>query len=86
MYEIVFSSKAERQLAKLEKEDQKRIIAVLERVRIRPIDFLQKLVGSNAYKIRVGDLRIIVGLDPEKQSIRIVLISNRKNIYDRLEF
>ena len=42
MYSIEFSRTAEKQLYKLEKEVQKRIVDVLERIRIRPFHFVKK--------------------------------------------
>jgi mRNA interferase RelE/StbE len=81
MYEILFTNKAERQLKKLERDLQKRIIAVLERVRIRPEDHFQKLVGSRAYKLRVGDYRIIADIDQGKIIILVLKIGHRKKIY-----
>ena len=42
-YEIIFSDKAFKQIKKLEKNIQERIIKVLERIRIRPESFVTKL-------------------------------------------
>ncbi len=84
MYEIIFSDNALKQLKKLEKPLQKRIIAVLERIRMRPEQFVKKLVGETAYKVRVGDYRLIVDIAYERKSIYVVLIGHRKNVYDKL--
>ena len=59
-YEIIFSDKALKQLKKLEKIVQERIIAVLERIRVRPETYVTKLVGDPGYKLRVGDYRIMI--------------------------
>ncbi|MBE3036847.1 MAG: type II toxin-antitoxin system RelE/ParE family toxin, partial [Candidatus Atribacteria bacterium] len=50
MYEVVFSQKAKKQLFKLEKVIQERIISALERIRIRPEAYITKLVGDPGYK------------------------------------
>ncbi|MFH1225289.1 MAG: type II toxin-antitoxin system RelE/ParE family toxin [Candidatus Diapherotrites archaeon] len=84
MYEVVFSEKAERQLKKLDKKTQERVISVIERVRIRPEAHLQKLMGEHAYKIRVGDYRVIVDLDNRKKMLFIHKVGHRKNIYNKL--
>ncbi|NJD76815.1 MAG: type II toxin-antitoxin system RelE/ParE family toxin [Candidatus Methanoperedens sp.] len=62
-YEVIFSDKAIRQLKKMEKTVQERIIATLERIRIRPEKYVTKLVGDPGYKLRVGDHRIIMDID-----------------------
>lgn len=83
MFEIVFSDKALKQLKKLEKQIQKRIVNSLERIRIRPESYLTKLVGDPGYKLRVGDYRVIVDLDKGKLLILIIkvghIVENTKN-------
>lgn len=82
-YEIIFSDKAFRQLGKLERSLQERIIAVLERVRIRPEAHATKLVGDPGYKLRVGDYRVIMDIDNKRLKILVLKVGHRKNIYDR---
>ncbi len=82
-YEIVFSDKAFNQLKKTEKNVQERIIAVLERIRVRPETHVTKLVGDPGYKLRVGDYRIIMDIDNKILRILILKIGHRKNIYGR---
>jgi mRNA interferase RelE/StbE len=81
-YEIVFSDKALNQLKKLEKNVQERIIAVLERIRVRPETYVTKLVGDPGYKLRVGDYRVIMDIDNKTIRILILKVGHRKNIYD----
>ncbi len=82
-YEIIFSAKALRQLQKLEKNIQIKIITVLERIRIRPEAYVTKLVGEPGYKLRVGDYRVIMDIDNKKLDILVLKVGHRKNIYDR---
>jgi mRNA interferase RelE/StbE len=81
MYEIIFSNKAKQQFKKLEKQVQERIGAVLERIKIRPQDFVEKLVGESGHKLRVGDYRIFLDIDNNKLIILILKLGHRKNIY-----
>ena len=81
MYEIIFSNKAKKQLFKLEKNIQKRIIIVLERIRIRPESYITKLVGDPGYKLRVGDYRIIMDIDNNDLLILVIKVGHRKEIY-----
>jgi len=82
-YEIIFSDQALRQLKKLEKIVQLRIIAALERIRIRPQAYVTKLVGDPGYKLRVGDYRIIMDIDNKKLTILILKAGHRENIYQK---
>ena len=83
MYEIIFSNKAKKQLLKLEKNIQKKIIIVLERIRIRPEAYITKLVGDPGYKLRVGDYRIIMDIDNNNLLILVIKVGRRKDIYKR---
>ncbi len=82
-YEIIFSDKALKQFEKLERKLQERIIAVLERIRIRPEAYVTKLVGDPGYKLRVSDYRIIMDIDNKRLKILVLKVGHRKNIYDR---
>jgi len=83
-YQIFFTDKAKKQLEKLGKINQERIIKSLERIRIRPEAHITKLVGDPGYKLRVGDYRIILEIEKEKLIILVLLIGHRKNIYGKM--
>ena len=83
MYEIIFSNKAKKQLFKLEKNIQERIIAALERIRIRPDSFITKLVGDPGFKLRIGDYRVIMDIDNNNLLILVIKIGHRRDIYKR---
>ena len=80
-YEILFSDKALKQLKKMERHVQERIIAAMERVRIKPEKYVTKLVGDPGYKLRVGDYRIMMDIDNKKLQVLVLKIGHRKNIY-----
>ncbi len=82
-YDIIFSDRAFKELKKLEKNVQERIISVLERIRIRPSTYVTKLVGESGYKLRVGDYRVIIDIDNRRLIILVLKVGLRKNIYDR---
>lgn len=82
-YQIFFTDKAKKQLEKLEKVEQERIIKSLERIRIRPEAYITKLVGDPGYKLRVGNYRVILEIEKEKLLILILIIGHRKNIYEK---
>ena len=81
MYSIVLSKKAKDQLRKLDFELQKRIINVLERMRVRPHSYVKKLVGTKYFRVRVGKYRIILDIQNETLIIYVIELGLRKNIY-----
>ncbi len=81
MYSVEFSKTAEKQFASLDKEMQKRIVAVLERIRTRPFHFVKKVIGSSYYRLRAGDYRIILEIREEKLIIFVIEIGHRRKIY-----
>ena len=81
MYDIEFSKTAEKQLEKLEKNVQKRIISTLERIRVRPYPHVKKLVGRKYFRLRVGDFRVILDIKEKKLLILVLEIGHRSNIY-----
>lgn len=82
MYEILFHKNALKQLDKLNKEIQTRIIASLERIKISPHSHVKKLMSSPYFRLRVGDYRIILDIQAGKLIIFVVELGHRKNIYD----
>ncbi len=80
-YEIIFSDKALRQLKKLEKDVQTRIVNALDRIKIRPESYLKKLVGDPSYRLRVGDYRIIVDIEKQKMYILVLKLGHRSTVY-----
>lgn len=81
MWEVLFSDTAKKQLEKLDRTIQERIINALERIRIRPETRITKLVNESAYKLRVGDYRIIIDLHQDKLLILIIKVGHRREIY-----
>ena len=83
-YIIIISDSALKQLGKLEKSVQERILNALERIRVRPESFVTKLVGEQGYKFRVGDYRVILDIEKYKLIILILKVGHRKSVYKNL--
>jgi len=81
MYEIIFSQTAEKQLKKLEKNVQKRIINALERIRICPEKYVRKIVNDPGYRLRVGEYRVIMDIDEGDLLILVIKVGHRRRIY-----
>lgn len=82
MYSVEFSQTAESQLYKLRKDIQKRIISVLERIRLRPFHFVKRKQGTPYFILRIGNYRAILDIRKENSIIFILEVGHRKNIYE----
>tara|TARA_B100002003_G_C14134567_1_gene545596 strand:+ start:210 stop:455 length:246 start_codon:yes stop_codon:yes gene_type:complete len=80
MYSLIYSDRFFKQLSKLNKDLQKRIVSTLERCRIRPYAHVKKLVDPY-YSLRVGDYRIIMDIKEDKLFIFVIEVGHRKKIY-----
>lgn len=81
MHEIVFTKRSVVDLEKLDDSTKRRILSKLKEYAASPFEFAHKLsdprIGS--YRFRVGDFRII--FDVDGNSIIILRIGNRRDIY-----
>lgn len=83
MYKIEFGSDARRQFLKLEKGVQKQISNALNRLIYRPEHFVKKLVGYDAYRLRIGKYRVILDIKKDVLVIWVIEIGHRKKIYNK---
>lgn len=82
-YRIVFTKHAASEVRKLPQEIRERIEVALVRIRTRPFDFIDKLVGYPYYKLRIGGYRIIMDVFGTDLVILVVEVGHRKKIYKR---
>jgi mRNA interferase RelE/StbE len=81
MYDVEFSETALKQLKKLNKNVQVRVISALERIRIRPYSYVRKLAGTPYFRLRAGDYRIILDIRAGKLIIFVIEVGHRREIY-----
>ncbi|MCK5283085.1 MAG: type II toxin-antitoxin system RelE/ParE family toxin [Nanoarchaeota archaeon] len=81
MFNIEFSKTAQKQLYKLGKDIQIRIISTLGRIRVRPYPHVKKIVGSNFFRLRVGKYRVILDIQKNIMIIYVIEIGHRRNIH-----
>ncbi|MBX8638227.1 MAG: type II toxin-antitoxin system RelE/ParE family toxin [Thermoplasmata archaeon] len=82
-YQVLFSDLALKQLRKLERNYQERMVSTLERIRIRPDAHVRKLVVEEGFRLIVGDFRLILDLDGEKLIVLALKLGHRKNVYNK---
>ena len=81
-YKLLIKKRAQKQLAKIAKQYQDRIINFIYLLVDDPRPpGTKKLTGRDAWRIRVGDYRIIYEINDESIEILVVSIGHRHQIY-----
>ncbi len=81
-YTVSILRSAEKSLASIPRVVQDRIIAAIRRLAVSPRPpGVKKLAGREAWRIRVGDYRVIYEIGDANLTILIVAIGHRREIY-----
>lgn len=81
-YRVVMEKKASRALVALNPPDRARITGAIELLARNPYPpAARKLTNRLAYRVRVGDHRIIYSVDDGTITIVVVAIGHRKDVY-----
>lgn len=80
-FEIVWSDSAIRQLKKLDRSVARRIFDRVGELRGNPHRFVQKLVNSPYYRLRVGDYRVILDIQEANLRVLVLKVGHRSSIY-----
>lgn len=81
MYNIEWKEHALKNLNALEDSIARRIIKKVDELSENPFSKdIKRLKGSNDFRLRVGDYRVIFSI--EQNIIQILKVGHRKNIYD----
>jgi mRNA interferase RelE/StbE len=81
-YTILIERYAQKQIMKLSHEDIPLIKSAIASLANNPRPFgCKKLKGESAWRIRVGNYRVIYEIDDGKVIVTVVSVGHRKNIY-----
>lgn len=84
-YRIDLTRSAVKELQKLSSKTHDNIIKHLRLLENDPrMPGSEKLAGIDAYKLRVGNYRVIYEIDDRRRSVRDVMVDDRKQVYKRL--
>jgi len=83
-FKVVWSPKSKKRLNKLDEKIMVSIIKKVEDIKINPIRYLERLKRINAFKLRVGDYRIIIDLNQNKNELTVLTMGHRKDIYKEI--
>jgi mRNA interferase RelE/StbE len=86
-YTVHLTRKAERQVRKLAKADQRQLVPHIDSLAREPRpDGCKKLAGKrNIYRIRVGDFRILYQIEDKELLVLVAAIGQRRDIYEELK-
>lgn len=80
-YKVYLHKKAAASLSKLNNPVQSRIKDSIKELELNP-EKGEKLTGSNFWRLRVGDYRVIYEIDNANKKILVLYIGHRRNVYD----
>jgi mRNA interferase RelE/StbE len=81
-YAVKILRTAQRQLAKIDRQAQGPIIDVIRALAMDPRPSgCKKLSGRPAWRIRIGDYRVIYEIHDQELVIVVVTLGNRKDVY-----
>ncbi len=85
-YKITLAKSAVKELESLPNKPHDRIIEHLRQLEENPRIFgAVKLTAREAYKLRVGNYRIIYEIDDTAQEVKVLMVEDRKQVYKRLK-
>ncbi|MCL5430252.1 MAG: type II toxin-antitoxin system RelE/ParE family toxin [Candidatus Marsarchaeota archaeon] len=82
-YKIILSEEAAAQLEKLDREHAMRIFNKLKAARDNPRRTFEGLSGRKELKLRVGDYRVLAMVMHKENTIFIITIGHRRDVYKK---
>jgi mRNA interferase RelE/StbE len=82
MYRVILPKSVQKQIDRFSDEVARRILDRLGELETepRPAD-VKKLTGRTAWRIRVGDYRIIYEIDDRERQVVVVVAGHRRGVY-----
>ena len=82
VFQIIWADSAIRQLKRLDRTIARRIFDKIGQLAENPHRFVQKLVNSPYYRLRVGDYRVVLDIKENLLRILVLKVGHRESIYD----
>ncbi|MGB8852793.1 MAG: type II toxin-antitoxin system RelE/ParE family toxin [Pirellulales bacterium] len=81
-YAIEILRSARKQLERIASEHQERVLIALEGLAETPRpEGCTKLTSRNAWRIRIGDYRVVYEIDDDLKNVVVVVIAHRRDAY-----
>ncbi len=82
IYAVEFTKSAQKELAKLPRQTAKRIVKAIYKLSDNPRKGnVRPMVGSKAWRLKVGDYRVIYDIYDKKLIVLIIKVGHRRDIY-----
>ena len=83
IYTVIFKPAVAKQLRRIDKKDQKKIVAAAENLAFapRPRGYKKLVGGEGFYRIRIGDYRIIYEIEDDILIITVLRVADRRDAY-----
>lgn len=82
MYQITFRSSAVKELRKLPDDYRKSISGAIDSLAHAPRPKgVKKMAGAHAWRIRVGDYRVVYSIEDKQLIIQVIRIGHRREVY-----
>jgi len=82
IYKVMVERPAKRNLSKIPQPHQDRIINAIRNLRDNPRPSgVRKLTGRSAWRIRIGNYRIIYEIDDDQSTVLVVTLGHRGEVY-----
>ena len=84
MYRVEIQRKAAKELRRIDRQEQKRIIEVIDGLAENPHPIgSKKLTDTEDWRIRVGSYRIVYRIQEQRLLVLVVRIAHRSEVYRR---
>ncbi len=81
-FEIRFKRSAAKELLKLSRIDNRRIMSRIQSLGDNPRPpGCERLTGLDSYRIRQGDFRVIYTIDDERIIVEVIRVGHRSDVY-----
>jgi mRNA interferase RelE/StbE len=82
-FRVVLSDRAQRSLSALDRPLQLRIAKALRRLEVEPRcdPQVRRLIGSEQYRLRVGDYRILFEIEDDRLLVVVIEMGHRREVY-----
>lgn len=82
-FTIAITNSAEKYLKSTPKKDQEIILKKIFSLRENPYPHIKKLQGNKLWRLRIMEYRAILDIVIKANTIYVVRIGHRKNVYDK---
>jgi mRNA interferase RelE/StbE len=81
-YKLLIKPSAAKELEAISPKDRRKVITRIEALATDPRPHgCEKLSGQEHYRVRQGDYRVVYGIDDAAQTVLVVKIGHRRDVY-----